>query len=518
MRGTSNMLKNALQFFRKYWLFFLIAAQPLLDILAFWQQNSIGTAAGVLRLAVMVVLPVHILITSKHKKKFLIAMGVIALFSVLHILNGFRVGYISLFQDVAYLLRVIQMPVLAICFIHYIRDEKTRDIVNYGFLASGTIIVVTTAIAHLTGTGVYTYVHYNVGWTGWISNANSQSIIIISLAPIVLYYAVKSRRKLLTIAVPIVVFATLILNGTKACYYSSFLIFGGFAVFLLLEYLIKRKDGKKLPVIALCLFTVLLILTKVVYPYTPRAQVDDSYESSVTTTQEEVDKDLEKIHPNKKPSDSSGTQEPEPLTPEEIMADPVLKQQVIEIYKDKLDKGLVERFGIEKVLEEYGVTPAAYELSDMRMKKLIYAHLLWEESDFLTKLVGFEYTQIDTGESYDLENDWPAIYYYYGYIGLALYILFIAYFAFLIIKRLIKDWKGSLNLYNFALLITLGLQLGLAQYSGAILRRPNVSIYLSLILALIYYQTVRAPLSKKRKKDSSPDSVDADIPELPEEH
>ena len=101
---------------------------------------------------------------------------------------------------------------------------------------------------------------------------------------------------------------------------------------------------------------------------------------------------------------------------------------------------------------------------------------------------------------------------------MALYILFIAYFAFLIIKRLIKDWKGSLNLYNFALLITLGLQLGLAQYSGAILRRPNVSIYLSLILALIYYQTVRAPLSKKRKKDSSPDSVDADIPELPEEH
>ena len=31
--------------------------------------------------------------------------------------------------------------------------------------------------------------------------------------------------------------------------------------------------------------------------------------------------------------------------------------------------------------------------------------------------------------------------------------------------------------------------LGLAQFSGAILRRPNVNIYLALVLALIAYQT-----------------------------
>lgn len=510
------MPKRALCFFCEYWLFFLIAVQPLLDILAFWQQNSIGTAAGILRLAVMVILPIHILFTSKHKKPFLIAMGVIALFSVLHVLNGFRVGYLSIFQDVAYLFRVIQMPVLAICFIHYIRDEKTRDIVNYGFLASGTIIVVTTAIAHLTGTGVPTYIHDNVGLTGWVSNANSQSIIIISLAPIILYYAVKSSRKLLTIAIPIITFAMLMLNGTKACYYASFILFGGFTAFLLFEYLIKRKDGKKLSIVAFCMFAVLLILTKVVYPFTPRAQVDDSYESSLSTTQEEVDKDLEKIYSSAS-DDPSGSTDSKAPTPEEIMADPVLKQEVIEIYKDKLDKGLVERFGIEKVLMEYGVTPAAYEISDMRLKKLIYAHLLWEESDLLTKLVGFEYTQIDTGESYDLENDWPAIFYYYGYIGFALYILFIAFFIFLIIKRIIQDWKGSINLYNFALLITLGLQLGLAQYSGAILRRPNVSIYLSLILALIFYQTVRAPLNKGKKKSNTSHSGEIDTTSLLEE-
>ena len=44
-----------------------------------------------------------------------------------------------------------------------------------------------------------------------------------------------------------------------------------------------------------------------------------------------------------------------------------------------------------------------------------------------------------------------------------------------------------------ALLLCLVLQIGLAQFSGAILRRPNVSVYLALVLAVIHYQTVWAP-------------------------
>ena len=38
-------------------------------------------------------------------------------------------------------------------------------------------------------------------------------------------------------------------------------------------------------------------------------------------------------------------------------------------------------------------------------------------------------------------------------------------------------------------ILALVLVLGLAHFSGATLRRPNVSIWLSLILALIYYVT-----------------------------
>ena len=52
-----------------------------------------------------------------------------------------------------------------------------------------------------------------------------------------------------------------------------------------------------------------------------------------------------------------------------------------------------------------------------------------------------------------------------------------------------EDLPGSFTLENFALLLVLVLVLGLAHFSGATLRRPNVSIWLSLILALVYTVT-----------------------------
>ena len=54
-----------------------------------------------------------------------------------------------------------------------------------------------------------------------------------------------------------------------------------------------------------------------------------------------------------------------------------------------------------------------------------------------------------------------------------------------ILKSLRADLKGSASVENYALALALCLQLGLAQFSGALVRRPNVSIYLSLVLALI---------------------------------
>ena len=48
-------------FFKNNWLMLLIILQPLLDIIAFWTKSPDGTLAGVVRLAVMVLLPLVLL-------------------------------------------------------------------------------------------------------------------------------------------------------------------------------------------------------------------------------------------------------------------------------------------------------------------------------------------------------------------------------------------------------------------------------------------------------------------------
>ena len=99
---------------KRNWLFLLIVAQPLLDALAYWTNNSNASWAGYLRLAIMVVVPVCTLIKLKDKKLFVLLMTVIGVLCALHIANCFRVGYIDPLRDIKYTAMVAKTPVLTI--------------------------------------------------------------------------------------------------------------------------------------------------------------------------------------------------------------------------------------------------------------------------------------------------------------------------------------------------------------------------------------------------------------------
>ena len=53
------------------------------------------------------------------------------------------------------------------------------------------------------------------------------------------------------------------------------------------------------------------------------------------------------------------------------------------------------------------------------------------------------------------------------------------------------DFFDTVNLYNFALISTLMLQIAFAFNSGYLLRRPNVSFYLATIVVLCFQRTKR---------------------------
>lgn len=465
--------------FGDHWLFLLIAAQPLLDTLAYFTQNEKGTVAGVLRLLLLIALPLWTLVKAENKKPYLLGFGVVGAFCLLYVLNGVRTRFWDLGFDLTYLLRVINAPVLCICFLCLLREEQTRRQAFRGILAAGLIMAVSIPVAWLTGTGNVTYGE-GLGYTGWAIDDNrcANSILLVTLSCFAVWYAVKTERKGPALLIPPVITAIFLSNGTKACYASLFGIFFGFSFWMLLEKVLLKK---KLKTALLILLVLLMVFSVVIYPWTPR------YRVSLQIAEENPPGEIEAALLERGIDVT-------PMSFEERFRDPVVREVFEFYYRDYLGSfpDLIERFGIDKVFREYRMTTDVYRLIDARVIERTYAKLIWtEETDALTKFVGFLPDRVGTDGFYDMENDWHALFYYYGYLGFALYMGFLLWFLLRVVRRLKEDFKGSLTPENFVLALAVLLQLGLAHFSGAVVRRPNVSIYLALILALIWYQTRR---------------------------
>ena len=475
-------------FFQNHWLMMLVILQPVLDILAFWTKSPEGTLAGVVRLAIMVALPVALLLKLPEKKdrlRLLAALAAVGLVCLLHLLNVIRIGPTSLLYEISYTAKTAQMPILAICFAIAIRDTQTRNQAYWGLFFAAGITALALALSILTGTYNVTYGE-GLGISGWVIDdlRTANSTILVVLAAFAVFCAVKSDKKIINIAVPVITALVLMVNGTMTCYLSIFVIFLGFALFLPLE---RKVRGCALNRLAVLVLVTVAVLSAAAYPLTPKYQIRKQQTSFMEKTQNEFVDDFQ-----------GKGQIPEQVTAEEILSDPELHTAYFDYYWKclwNLCPDLFERFDADEIMAQYGFTTDASVLLNTRMLKRSYVRLMWNHSDLGTKLFGIDCSSAWINGRIDLENDWPAIFYYYGYVGFAAYVGFLLYFCYLIVRRLLRGFKTAFTADNFILLLTLILLVGIAQYSGAVLRRPNVSVYLSLVLGLIYFQTsVSAPV------------------------
>ena len=475
-------------FVRNHWLMALIVMQPLLDIIAFWTKSPDGTLAGYVRLIIMVCLPLYLLFTLRgsERKSFIFWMLGIGLVCALHIANTIRTGPVSLGFDISYTAKVAQMPILAVCFMYSIKNDQTRNQAYWGLFFAAGITAAALGLSVLTGTANCTYGE-GLGVSGWVIDDNrcANSIILVTLAAFSIFCAVKSDKPFVNIAVPVIAAVVLIANGTMTCYISIFVIFIGFAVFLLLEKKIRGCNLNRLAVIAL---VAVAIASAAAYPLTPKYKIKQTQSDFAELTQDDFNDELGALG-----------YDLDSMSNEEKLSNPEIHTALEDYYWKCLwiiTPNMFERFDIDEIMLKYDLTTDAATLIDTRTIKNAYASLMWDHSDTLTKLFGIDVSDIWLTGGMDLENDWPAIRYYYGYVGFAAYAAFILYFVYLIIRRLCRDFKGSFTADNFILLVTFALLIGLAQYSGAVLRRPNVSIYLALVLGLIHYQTAVNPGSR----------------------
>lgn len=466
---TGNQIQNKL-------ITILFAAQPCLDVLAFWTRNEKATPAGYIRLLLLILLPLIALITAKNKKHLLSIYLITGLFCSMHILNSFRVGYINPVFDIRYLASVVQMPIFTVCFFSFIRNDDTKNAALTGVRIAAVLTLIFFVLAWITNTGNVTYGE-GLGYSGWVidENRNANSTIFVIFGCFCIYFALKNRNLKHLTAVACLVTVIFLSNGTKGCYFSIFVIFLLYTVYLLYEKFVLGKEFQRTAVI---IFLLLSVLSAVIYPWTPRYKVTEAQRQTARGTQGEIEATL-----LEKGIDITD------MSPQERFDNPIVKEVFVHYYWKYLGvkPDLIDRFSMDRVLMQYRMSTNVSKLIDARIMERNYADMIFQDSDFLTKAVGFEASEIGFDGIYDLENDWHAIFYYYGYLGFALYLGFLFAVLYNVIIVLFKKLRGRADLELFAYMLVLALILGLAHFSGATLRRPNVSIWLSLVLALLLY-------------------------------
>lgn len=450
---------------------FLCIIQPCLDVISYWMDvwRADNTVTLALRFVLLIMVIVCAWSISEHKRVYAAATLCSVLLIAGHIitcLHSFGEAYnLSwIFSDIANYFRVLQLPFFALAMITAFRQVEDRealyDVMEKAFLINFLIILLVEAISTVTGTDPHTYPNKSLGILGWFYFANSQSAILCALVPVVLVYAYRKNTMWLLVVLSVLSFAALYLFGTRLTYLGVFVIGLG----LLVTVLLTREKGMKKSMAILMILCV--ILCGAGFKMAPFYVNQSRHQEILAEEQEDIDSLL-----------ADGR---------ELYGD-ADHQYLLPAYEKYLG-GLVSRFGFERIAEEYGYSEKASEVIDWRRMKLEYNENLMEDCGVGVHLFGLPLDSLTYDDYiYDVENDWHGIYYLFGWTGLIFMALFIGCFLILILLALIRDFRNVFTMRAGAAGIALLLLLVHSYFTAGVLRRPNASFYVSMVLAMVYY-------------------------------
>lgn len=479
--------KNKLVYHVGEFMAALLLVQPLLDVLSFCFAGSAATIiTTALRMALLITVSLYGFVITDRRDIYYACYGLIAAFWLLHVLNCIRLGYQHPISDLTEYCKLIQLPLWTLSFITFFRIRDNLDIDMLSVMVANLVIIfVVIGLSYLTGTQVYTYEfperEIQIGVMGWFPIHNTQSAILCMIIPAVLLWGLRTEKLAVFSACAVFGLGLLYFTGTRLAYYTAILLTLAFVVIIVL----CRKP--MLFCLPMLVSLILLIAFKGVSPMNERQEVSST---SFSVYQEKIDKimgeDKDFVYKKNKETDPKVMKKIE-----KVYTDIYGKHGV---YDEVLLGDLIERFGVEKVMEEFDYTIKPQVLNDLRKRKLIAMSMLWEEQDFLTHLLGMECTASKIGEkSYDPENDFPALPYMYGYIGVLLYLAFFAGVIFFAATEFIRRFPTLLNPEFITAAIILVLGLGAAQFSGQVLRRTSATVYISLAAATLFVQAEQTP-------------------------
>ena len=460
-----------------WFVLFLFLFQPVMDVLSFWitklEWSNVPTL--LLRFGVLGVTVLLGFALSRRKWIYWIAAGICLVIGVGHVYALYDYAPpASLVSDLTNYVRVLQMPLTAMCLITFLRENhRCYETMKWGVAGSLAIILVVELLSVLTGTDPHTYVDGR-GVLGWFNNTNSQSSILCMIVPVAMgwVYEKKGIRSLWFWLTALGGLDALFLLGTRLGLFS--LVAAGFGLGMS-AILVRPVHWKQ----ALC-FVLAAVVFLGLLPWSPMSSHQGTYSMVQTNRQAIIEERLAAY--DLKPLDEPGISE------EELQARKALWIEALSYTYSYHAEDFVKIFGMEQTIEHYNYSKDINVITEQRPKKLLFGELLMENSPFSAQLFGVELARFTVGKNiYDVENDFHGIYFLYGWVGLGVMVLFLLYFVWLIAKALLKNFKKYFTLEAASWGIALICCLLHVYNTAGVLRRPNASFYLAAVLAAVYY-------------------------------
>lgn len=443
----------------------LCAAQPLLDVLSFWTQDLAWGSKLTLSLRLLIFLGVMLtgFVLSERRRFYWIAAAVCAALYAGHVLACLRANApfttANLISDATNFIRFAQLPLFTIAFITFLRFcRQGFASLERGITIAFWIIATVALLSALTGTNPYTYPDKRIGLCGWFYFANSQSAILSMLVPLALCPALRSGQIRRWLPIAVVGFAELFCFATRLAYMSLFVTAIGMVITLALT---KRGSAKVCAVLLLC-----AAVCAAGYTVSPIHRNQQAVAANAVRKQENIDR---LVAQGKAEFGDQG-------------------YAYLTYAYDEYLGGTVERYGLEATAEMYGYSTKAADITNVRTIKINYCRLMLNTEPLTSRLFGLSYDEMTYhGYCYDVENDFHGIAYLYGWAGLACLLAFLGYFLVIIVCALIRNARRYFTVEAGACGVALCTALAHIYNTAGVLRRPNASSYLCLILASIWY-------------------------------
>ena len=471
MKGT---LRDRLPVF----VVILFILQPMLDVLSFWMDGSGSSLTLLLRMGVLALTILLTFVLSDRKRDYFLLAGVLLVFYAAHLVSCLQAGLRDPVGDFTNYVRIIQMPVLVLCLITcFRRNDRCFEAMQWGLTGALWVILIVEAVSILTGTDASAYENGH-GVLGWFNNANSQSANVAGLTAISLAWQLtwKKQRRWLFWLTALGGLGTLYLMCTRLAYLGLVVITAGLSITLML---VRRKTEWKTALVlaALCVVSVAVL------PISPLGHHWDNGNLYEEGRQQQLDtmlgEDREALLALAERKRAGET-----LTEEEQTR---LVEGLKPIYEEYVGD-FVTMFGLEETMELYDYAADILVFSDVRPKKIAFAEALLEVSPVTTRLFGIELARFTVGENtYDVENDFHGVYYLYGVVGLAAYLCYLLAFVWLVLRALLRNARRYFTPEAVGHGIAFLLCMAHAVFTAGVLRRPNASVYLSAMLAAIWY-------------------------------